>query len=108
MAVRRVDVLEGDDVVAGEQPRLGLEDRQLGPGRPDLRRPRAPRPGRRRGRRAGRRRVHRAALLLGLLDRCLNPFHPCSLSAAGAVLGRIPILEPAGRVQRAAGPRAGP
>ncbi len=39
MAVGRVDVLEGDDVVAGEEPRLGIEGRELGPGRPDLRRP---------------------------------------------------------------------
>ena len=39
MGVGRVDVLEGDDVVAREKPGLGLEDRELGPGRADLRLP---------------------------------------------------------------------
>ena len=38
VAVRRVDVLEGDDVVPRQQPRLGLEGRELGPGRADRRR----------------------------------------------------------------------
>ena len=39
MAVSPVDVLEGDDVVAGEKPRLGFEGGELGPGRADLRGP---------------------------------------------------------------------
>ena len=39
MAVGRVDVLEGDDVVPCEEPRLGIEGREPGPGRTDLRLP---------------------------------------------------------------------
>ena len=71
MVVRRVDVLERDDVVPREQPRVGLEGGEPA-SRADLRR-RGPRdiPPPTPGEGAD----HRAALFLGLLDGSLNAFH---------------------------------